>query len=265
MSLRTVGGGASTAASDTVVSTRYVFGPAETDARFVPNTSLAWSHERSFDASQVAYFPKLGHEHDFSKAELEMTGGVMCVKDAWCDTNLTALGAAADTANHDSSHLRVATEQGLTTLRASAFVGFDLSGLPAGASVQQAFLVLRPVAGSEAGAISIFSITSATEGWAEATLVCTNAPAVASNMTTATHPAGITVTTSTASDTAINLGSAAASTYIANRMGTTLTCTFQVFKSNSSTGTTYYFQSKDFPAGSTQFGPRLLLRFTVPA
>lgn len=248
--IHSIGGGG---AASTVVSTSYVYGPNEIDQRTLP-AALTLTHDQQFTSgAALLVHEALSHEQRFSLGDYAMGGpGIMCSKDAWVDTNLNGIGGAADTANHNSTVLRVARESGLSTVAIGARIGFDLSNFPTGATITSAQLVLHRVGGSEAlttGQVS--GISSANEGWSEATLVCTNAPSASVVFSTF---AGTTVDL----DTAIDI--TAASTYIANRMGTTVTCSFIV--SAVTTGTTMLYFSKDGPT-STALGPRLRLRFTV--
>lgn len=248
--IHTIGG----SGGSTVISTSYTYGPNEIDGRTLP-AALALVQEQQFTSGAVLIVDEnLPHEQTFATGDYAIGGqGFMCSKDSWCDTNLNGIGGAADTANHNTSSLRVARETGISTVAIGARIGFDLSNFPSNATITSAQLILHRIGGSEPLATAqVSGISSAEEGWDEATLVCTNAPSPATVYSTF-------AATTADLDTAINI--TAASTYIQNRMGTTKTCTFVV--TAVTTGSTYFCASKDGPTSTAQ-GPRLRLRYTIP-
>lgn len=178
-----------------------------------------------------------------------VTSTILADKDSWVPSAKTA-GTCNDNTNKNGTDLRVG-DVVLTNTPHTIF-GFDVSGFPTGATVTAATLTLAiKTAPTTSQSYSAATIASANEGWAEATVTCSNLPAGTNLQTfnTGTTVGDITVTLT-----------AAHRTQLAARMGVG-SFSMKIEPDLSDLETT--FQSKDEGTDNSS-GPRLAFTFTVP-
>lgn len=205
-------------------------------------------HSVSYKAKQEAKFTALS----YTISEL------FCRKDSYVGTALT-VGVCEDTANHDGESLVVSPSSLLSGDLQVIFIGFDFSGLSTAYTITSAQLSLNPTTLStgqiEASTLTFRGIAAADEGWAENTIVCSNAPAAAGQT--------MTVGVTTAGSTAIDVTTF--KTTMKGRFGTT-SFTFRI--SRADVGVTNFWGCHDrSSAGGTPDtrGPRLRLVLTAPS
>lgn len=180
--------------------------------------------------------------------ELEyQTSAMLATKDTWAPIGAPCL----DDAIKNGSNLTVDSVP-----RDAAFMAWNLSGFPTGATVTDATLQLHLVTPpTTASATGLDRLNDADEGWLETTLRCSTAPPTAGNLQTANFG-------STAGEKLVVLGANWRSR-IQARMGIG-PVTIRLEQGTGNIGASVY-QSKD-SGGSpgNASGPRLALRFTVP-
>jgi len=116
------------------------------------------------------------------RLEYAMTSPVGATKDTWVGH---PPACAAET-NHNATGLQV---DSLAALPKDAWVGFDLSGFPAGGTVTSAELTLRvSTAPVVATTCSLSRLGDANEAWVETTLQCSGSPAIGAVLQSAQGP-----------------------------------------------------------------------------
>lgn len=175
------------------------------------------------------------------------TNGPLASKDVW----IPNVALCPDPLNKNLTDLQVS---GVVATRTDSYMGWDLSTLPAGASVSAASLIvnLKTAPAGATGGINLNHLSDGDEGWAEATLACGGALPLTNFQN---EPAATWVGTG---DKTITLNATARSR-IAARMGAGVYSI--VFTGGSTLYTSTIFQSKD-SLGTPANGPRLALAFT---
>jgi hypothetical protein len=187
---------------------------------------------------------------DVSLLQYTMTP-LLASKDSWCDV---IAGCVVDD-NHNGTDLQ---SEGVTATKKDIIVGWDLSGLPTGATVTAASLTMNLKTAATVGVgVNLALIAAANEGWNETTVRCSTIPASDGNTAHTIQ----NIRTDVLGDQTEDLSSVAR-TRIGTRMGVGA---FSMRLSLvSAAATNAVFESKD-EGTNNALGPRLTLTFTVSA
>lgn len=170
-------------------------------------------------------------------------------KDCYADT--VAL-CPTDT-NRNSNDIQVS---GTVAGTSDGYISFDLSFIPANATITNATITLRTkTTALTSQTINVFSIANGDETWSETTIKCSNRPS-ASGGSIASFSSG----TTNGVDVSI-VDSSGIITRLQQRINTN-SCTFLLQNAAANLLTTV-FESKD-EGTNNAFGPRLSVTFTTP-